>query len=72
MTARLIVALAAATVLTIVPALIEGHYVNRWGTPPDLKGASERVGKFPRADVTFCLNRRADRPMNTGVVLPGR
>jgi Protein of unknown function (DUF3485) len=45
---RLILALVAVAALTIVPALIEGHYVNRWGTPPDLAGAAERVGSFPR------------------------
>jgi hypothetical protein len=48
MSKRLILALIAVAALTIVPALIEGHYVNRWGTPPDLAGASERVGGFPR------------------------
>ncbi len=47
MTGRPIVALAAATALTIVPALIEGHYVNRWGTPPDLSGAANQVESFP-------------------------
>jgi hypothetical protein len=48
MSKPLILALAAVAALTIVPALIEGHYVNRWGTPPDLEGASQRVEKFPR------------------------
>jgi hypothetical protein len=48
MSKSLILALVAVAALTIVPALIEGHYVNRWGTPPDLAGASERVGSFPR------------------------
>jgi Protein of unknown function (DUF3485) len=45
---RLILALTAVAALTVVPALIEGQYVNRWGTPPDLEGASQRVEKFPR------------------------
>jgi hypothetical protein len=48
MSKRLIFALAAIAVFTIVPALIEGQYVNRWGTPPDLAGAAERVESFPR------------------------
>src|SRR3954463_6873932 len=48
MSKPLILALTAVAALTIVPALIEGHYVNRWGTPPDLEGASQRVEKFPR------------------------
>src|SRR5215213_8003112 len=48
MSKRLILALSAVAGLTVVPALIEGHYVNRWGTPPDLEGASQRVEKFPR------------------------
>jgi uncharacterized protein DUF3485 len=48
MSKQLLLALIAVAALTIVPALIEGQYANRWGTPPDLKGASERVGSFPR------------------------
>src|SRR3954464_6883743 len=45
---RRTLARSAMAALAIIPALIEGHYVNRWGTPPDLAGASERVGTFPR------------------------
>jgi hypothetical protein len=48
MSTRLLLALTAIAACTIGPALIEGQYVNRWGTPPDLEGASERVGSFPR------------------------
>ena len=48
MSKRLILALAAIAAFTIVPALIEGQYVNRWGTPPDLAGAADRVENFPR------------------------
>jgi len=48
MSKRLILAVTAVLACTIGPALIEGQYVNRWGTPPDLAGASDRVGSFPR------------------------
>ena len=48
MSKQVLLALTAAVVLTVVPALIEGHYVNRWGTPPDLNGAAQRVESFPR------------------------
>jgi hypothetical protein len=48
MSKQLILALAAIAAFTIGPALIEGQYVSRWGTPPDLAGASERVESFPR------------------------
>ena len=48
MSKQVLLALAAVAVLTIVPALIQGRYVNRWGAPPDLKAASERVETFPR------------------------
>lgn len=48
MSKPLILALVAIAALTIVPALIEGSYVNRWGKPPNLAGASQRVGSFPR------------------------
>jgi hypothetical protein len=48
MSKQFILAVAAIAAFTIGPALIEGHYVNRWGTPPDLAGASKRVESFPR------------------------
>src|SRR3954454_19148149 len=48
MSKRFLLAVVAIIALTIGPALIEGQYVNRWGTPPDLEGASQRVGSFPR------------------------
>src|SRR5689334_3843754 len=48
MNAKILMAVAAAVALTIGPALIEGYYVNRWGTPPDLAGASDQIEKFPR------------------------
>jgi hypothetical protein len=48
MNVRILLALVAAAVLTIVPALIEGKYVDRWGTPPDLTAAAGQVDRFPR------------------------
>src|SRR5689334_21972980 len=48
MSKPLIAALVGIATLTIIPALIEGSYVNRWGKPPDLAGASQGVGSFPR------------------------
>jgi len=48
MNIKILIAVAAAAALTIGPALIEGQYVNRWGTPPDLAGASDQVEKFPQ------------------------
>jgi hypothetical protein len=48
MNVKILIAVLAAAALTIGPALIEGHYVNRWGTPPDLTGASDQVQSFPQ------------------------
>ncbi len=48
MSKQVILAIAAIVALTVVPALIEGKYVNRWGTPPDLESAAKRVESFPR------------------------
>jgi hypothetical protein len=48
MNVKILIAVAAAAALTIGPALIEGHYVSRWGTPPDLTGASDQVQSFPQ------------------------
>lgn len=48
MNLKILIAISAAVVLTVGPAIIEGHYVNRWGKPPDLAGASDQIEKFPR------------------------
>jgi hypothetical protein len=45
---RIALAGIAAVALTIAPALIEGHYLNRWGTPADLTAAAKQVEAFPR------------------------
>ena len=39
MIGRIALAGVAAAALTIAPALIEGHYLNRWGTPADVAQA---------------------------------
>jgi hypothetical protein len=44
---RIGTALTLAAVLTIVPALLAGHYLNRWGTTAELDAAAERLVKFP-------------------------
>jgi len=43
------VALAALLVLalTIVPALLAGHYLNRWGTTTELEAAAKMLVQFP-------------------------
>jgi hypothetical protein len=48
MIGRIALAGIAAAALTIAPALIEGHYLNRWGTPADLTAAAKKVEEFPR------------------------
>jgi hypothetical protein len=66
MSTRLILALVAAAVLTIVPAVIEGMYVNRWGTPADLEGAAARVGELPRDIGTWKFFKEGD-PLHSTV-----
>ena len=48
MIGRIVLASIVAATLTIAPALIEGHYLNRWGTPVDLTAAAKQVEAFPR------------------------
>jgi len=48
MSARLIFACILAVVLTVGPAVVEGMYTNRWGTPPDMTAAAARLKDFPR------------------------
>jgi hypothetical protein len=45
---RFTLALVAVAALTIVPALIEGRYVHRWGTPVDLTAAADQLQQFPK------------------------
>src|SRR5688572_23591086 len=44
---RIGTALTFAAVLTIGPALLAGHYLNRWGTTAELDAAAARLLKFP-------------------------
>jgi hypothetical protein len=43
----MITLLALAAALTIGPALLAGHYFNRWGAATDFQTAAEQVQKFP-------------------------
>ncbi len=45
---RLTLACLAVAVLTIAPAIFEGLYVNRWGTPTNMAAAAENIKQFPR------------------------
>jgi hypothetical protein len=47
MTMRTAMMLTLAAALTIGPALLAGHYLNRWGATSDLKAAAEQIIKFP-------------------------
>ncbi len=37
----------ALAVATIVPAVIQGQFSNRWGAPPDLIAAAQRLNEIP-------------------------
>ena len=46
---KLLLAMAAAVVLTVAPALVQGRLVHRWGTPPDMSAAAQQLVQFPRS-----------------------
>src|SRR5262245_36452734 len=60
MSTRLMLPLVAAALLTIVAAVIEGMYVNRWGTPADLERAAARVRDLPRDFGTWKFLKEGD------------
>lgn len=45
---RLSFACVLAVGLTIAPAIVEGIYNNRWGTPPDMVAAANQLQQLPR------------------------
>lgn len=45
---RLTLACVLAVTFTIVPAIIEGIYSNRWGNHPDMRAAAEQLEHFPK------------------------
>ena len=45
---KLVIATFAVVALTVVPAVQQGQFVNRWGEPPNLNAAGDRLHSFPR------------------------
>jgi len=45
---KTIVAIFAVLLLTALPALQQGQFMNRWGEPPNLQAAGKRLHDFPR------------------------
>jgi hypothetical protein len=48
MVARITLAFIVAVVLTVIPAILQGNFENRWGDPADLTAAAKRVEELPR------------------------
>ena len=52
--------------LTIVPALVHGHYANRWQTPPQASQVAARLQQFPTIIGDWELWQEGD-PLSTAV-----
>ncbi len=59
-------ALLLTLLLTVVPALLSGSYVQRWGPTPELAQSARRLPEFPRTfGVWQCVSD--DEPCSAGV-----
>ena len=46
---KLVLSTAAVALLTVVPAVIEGGYMRRWGVGPDLAAAGRTIDELPKS-----------------------
>ncbi len=61
-----LLAILAAIALTVGPAVLQGHFSNRWGTPVDLTIAGEQLHQFPR-ELGPWQNAEDERPLSEAV-----
>ncbi len=61
-TIKTFVLVAVLLVVTIVPAVIQGNFAHRWGDPPDLIAAAERLNQVPEQFGDW-VKESAGRPM---------
>ncbi len=61
-----LIAILAAIALTVGPAVLQGRYSNRWGTPVDLTLAGEQLHQFPR-ELGPWQNLEDERPLSDAV-----
>ena len=59
-------AIIAVVVLTSVPAILQGRFVNRWGQPANLAVAGEQLHRFPR-QVGDWQSAEDQRPLSDAV-----
>ncbi len=57
---RLTFACVLVATFTIVPAIIEGIYSNRWGIRPDMSAAAEQLEHFPKEFGPWSYVREGD------------
>jgi hypothetical protein len=62
----LLLAIVAAASLTVVPALVQGRLVHRWGTPPDMSAAAQQLAKFPRSIDDWDVSQDGE-PLSEGI-----
>jgi hypothetical protein len=60
MTGRILLAVTAIVALTVIPALIEGKYLNRWNTSSDLTEAANHLDRLPRDLPTWKFSQEGD------------
>lgn len=63
---KTLLAIFAATALTVAPAVLEGQYSNRWGSRADLSVAGKQLHEFPRT-VGAWQNVEDERPLSDAV-----
>ena len=62
-TIKMFVLVAVLLVVTIVPAVIQGNFAHRWGDPPDLIAAAERLNQVPEQFGDW-VKESSGRPMS--------
>lgn len=59
-------AITAVILLTVLPAVLQGRFVNRWGTPRNLSVAGKQLHEFPR-QVGDWISVEDERPLSESV-----
>ncbi len=60
------IAIIAVILMTALPALLQGRFMNRWGEPPNLNAAANRLKQFPR-EVSIWRNEIDQSPLSDEV-----
>jgi Protein of unknown function (DUF3485) len=66
MPARFSLLVVVVVALTVVPAILEGKYLNRWGTPSDLDAAAGQIEQLPH-ELGPWLSQQDGEPLSPAV-----